>query len=178
MNTRIPNAVVSFALVAGCAMLPSPAATQPPAKPPELKILDKYAGTWKFEGVESPAEWTPKEVRYNGITVNQWVLDGWFQHHKVTFGDGREGIDIITYDPRKKVFRQWNFMSLGLYSESLGTWDEQTQTLTFKSDLGDGFGAVSTMKFLDKDNREATLIVTDVQGKVYLSSMSKLTRQK
>src|SRR4051794_25718281 len=81
--------------------------SQGPAKPPELKILDRYIGKWKFEIVHKPAEWNPKEARVTGTSTNEWVLDGWFQHHRVKDDQGTEGIDIMTYDPRKRTYRSW-----------------------------------------------------------------------
>jgi hypothetical protein len=151
---------------------------QPPAKPPELKVLDRYLGTWKIEGVLKPAEWTPKERRVTATTTNEWVLNGWFQYHKVKDGDGNESIDILTYDPHKKTHRIWSFFSDGFSVEETGTWDDASKTLTSKADLGEGITVVSTMRFVDNDNRELTRVARDAKGKVYLDIRSKLTRQK
>jgi hypothetical protein len=152
--------------------------SQPPAKPPELKGLDRYIGKWKFEIIHKPAAWTPKEVRVTGTSTNEWVLDGWFQHHKVKDDQGNEGIDIMTYDPRKRAYRSWHYSSLGYATEMTGTWDEKTKTFTVKGDFGDGITAIATMRFLDNDNRESTLIAKDATGKIYLDSRGKLTREK
>ncbi len=154
------------------------ALSQPPAKPPELKVLDRYVGNWKFETVHKPAAWSPKEVRISGTSTNQWVLGGWFQHHKVKDDQGGEGIDIMTYDPRKRAFRSWHYSSQGYSSEMIGAWNEKTKTLTAKGDFGDGITAIATMRFIDNDNRESTLIAKDGAGKIYLDVRGKLTRQK
>lgn len=150
---------------------------QPPPKPPESKVLDRYIGTWKFEGVSKPAEWNPKEKRGAGTTVNEWILNGWFQHHKAKDDQGNESIDILTYDPRTKTYRFWSFFSEGFAVEEAGTWDEQSKTLTTKADV-DGITVLSTMRFIDNDTRELTRVAKDGKGKVYLDMRSKLTRQK
>jgi len=173
-----------FLLAAGlliCASLalavPPHGSAQPPAKPPELKVLERFIGKWKFEMIAKRAESTPKETRYSGVSTNEWVLDGWFQHHKVKHDAGAEGIDILTYDQRKKAYRSWSFDSFGFSTELSGDWDEKTQTLTTKGDLGDDATVVSAMKFLDKDNREIHYVAKDKTGKVFLDIRGKLTRQ-
>jgi hypothetical protein len=47
---------------------------QPP-KPPEIKVLEKFVGTWDCEMVMKPAGWTPKEVREKSVEVNEIVSD-------------------------------------------------------------------------------------------------------
>src|SRR5436309_3305946 len=42
------------------------AKAQGPPKPPELKVLEKFVGTWDSETVAKPAEWTPKGVKTKG----------------------------------------------------------------------------------------------------------------
>jgi hypothetical protein len=150
---------------------------QPPAKPAELKVLERFIGKWKFEMIAKPAEWTPKEMRTVGTTTNEWVLDGWFQHHKVKDDQG-ERIDVMTYDPRKKTYRSWSFDSNGYANEMTGDWDEKSKTLTTQGDFGNGITAVAKMLFIDNDNREVNLVAKDVKGKIYLDIRGKLSRQK
>src|SRR5947208_636517 len=101
-------------------VLPGEGVSQPPAKPPELKVLERFIGKWQFEMISKPAEWTPKEARLIGTSTNEWGLDGWFQHHKTKYDQGTESIEVLTYDPRKKSFRIWSFDSNGFANEMTG----------------------------------------------------------
>ncbi len=151
---------------------PSHGTAQPPAKPPELKVLNRFIGKWKYETISRKAEWSLKEVRSSGTSTNEWALDGWFQLHNVKDEGGTESIQILTYDPRKKAYRYWGFYSNGLIKELTGAWDEKAKTLTMKADLGGGIRAVEKFTFRDSDNREATLVVKDAAGKIYLDMRS------
>ncbi len=159
-------------------IFPQGSFAQPPDKPPEIKILERYIGKWKFEMISKQAEWNPKESRYSGTSTNEWALDGWFQHHKVKHDSGTEGIDMMTYDPRKKKYRSWSFDSFGFSNEMTGTWDEKAKTLTTKGDLEEGVTVISVMRFLDNDTREVTYVAKDAKGKIYLDIRGKVTRQK
>ena len=151
---------------------------QAEAKPPELKVLEKFVGKWKYEYVSKPAAWTPKEVRGAGKTTNEWVLDGRFQQHRSKDVDGTEGIEVLTYDPRQKAFRIWGFFSDGLIKEMTGEWDEKSQTFTAKQNIGNDITVVWKMRFIDNANREGTLVAKDGAGKIYFDGRAKLTRQK
>jgi hypothetical protein len=169
--------VVGFAGAALAVVFPGAVLPQAPEKPPELKILERYIGKWKFEMTSRVAEWTPKEIQYSGTSTNEWVLDGRFQQHKVKHDQGVEGIDILTYDPRKKAFRFWSFDSFGISNEMTGVWDEKKQTLTMKGDVAEGITVVAVMQFRDADNREITYVAKDAAGKIYLDIRGKMTRQ-
>ena len=58
------------------------------------------------------------------------------------------------------------------------TWDEKSSTLTYKGKGPRDVTFVSTWRFIDNDNREATRIATDAAGKVVQDTLFKLTRQK
>ena len=62
--------------------------------------------------------------------------------------------------------------------EATGTWDEKSNTLTYKAKGPGDVTIVSTMRFIDKDNREATRVATDAAGKLFQDARFKLTRQK
>lgn len=171
--------LIAVLVCAGCYFAsPCHSSAQPPAKPPELKVLERFIGKWKIETISKPAEWTPKEERFTGTSTNEWVLDGWFQHHKVKDDQGTEGIELLTFDPRMKTYRYWSFFSNGLIKEMTGEWDEKSKTFTTKADIGNGITVVGKMHFIDSDNRESTVVAKDAAGKVYLDLRGKLTRQK
>jgi hypothetical protein len=155
------------------------ASAQPPAKPAELKVLDRLAGKWRFEWESKPTELDPKGSKGSGTSTNEWILDGWFQQHKGKLEDGHEILEIWTYDEKTKTYRAWGFIGPGggRY-EGTGTWDEKSKTLTYKGKGPGDVTFVSTMRFIDNDNREATRVATDPAGKVVQDALFKMTRQK
>ncbi len=151
---------------------------QVPVKPPELKVLERFIGKWKFDMISKPAEWTPKERRLTGTSTNEWVLNGRYQRHKTKWDNGNESFEMLTYDPRKKTYRTWYFDAGGNSNEMTGTWDEKSKTLTTKGDFGNGITAIAKMKFLDENTREVNLVAKGAAGKTYLDIRGRLTRRK
>lgn len=101
MRLLIPAAVVAFSLcssIARCA--------EPPALPPELKLLDPYVGTWTVaEFVSKKAEWTPEEVRTSGETATtKWIMNGWYLEERNSPGQGTEHLGIWNYDRCRRRF--------------------------------------------------------------------------
>jgi hypothetical protein len=156
------------------------ASAQPPAKPAELKVLDRLVGKWRYEWESKPTEGEPKGSKGAGTSVNEWVLDGWFQQHKGK-GDtpAHEILEVWTYDEHTKTYRAWGFMSPGAnHYEATGTWDEKSKTLTYKGKGPGDVTTVSTMHFIDEDNRVGTRVAKDAAGKLVQDTTFKLTRQK
>jgi hypothetical protein len=135
--------------------------------PPELKILERLAGTWDVKAVSRRAVWTPKEVRTTSKVTRQWVLDGRFLQDTSESSDGVENISLLTYDPQMKAYRSWWFSSEGATSKAVGQWDAAAETMTFKSDLNDGLTSRGAMRFIDKDRHVWTVSIRDREGKLY-----------
>ncbi|MFO0844775.1 MAG: DUF1579 family protein [Gemmataceae bacterium] len=151
-----------------------------PVKPAALKVLDRLAGKWRYEWESNPTEGEPKGSKGTGTSTNEWTLDGWFQQHK---GKGvnppHEILEVWTYDAHTKTYRAWGFMAPGAnHYEAAGTWDERTNTLTYKGKGPGDVTTVSTMRFIDKDNRVGTRVAKNAAGKLVQDTRFKLTRQK
>ena len=126
-----------------------------PAKPPELKVLERFVGTWNVEAVTKPAVWTPTEKKEKCVEYNEMVLDGWFLHGSSKTTDGKiSAIVMNTYDPVKKEYCIRRFTSGGLCDEVTGQWDEATSTLTVSGNLGRGITLNAAFHLTDKDRRE------------------------
>jgi hypothetical protein len=149
-----------------------------PPKPPELKVLDRYLGTWDTETVNKVAEWNPKEMRIAARFTNEWVLDGRFMQMKGKSSTGVESLQMRTYDPQEKRYRAWVFDSKGTAATSRGTWDEETKTLTWKGDLGDGITATNSVRFVGTDAIEWRLVARNDEGKVFMDMEGKFRRRK
>ena len=150
-----------------------------PSKPQELKVLEKFVGTWDCDVVVKSAVWTPKEVRDKTVEVNEMVLDGWFLQGTSKTRDGKVNALLMnSYDPIRKRFRVWRFTPGGLCEEMVGRWDEPTATLTITNDLGNGITSTATFHLIDKDHREYHVTARDTDGKVYLDVHGTLTGRK
>lgn len=169
-----PN-VLLFAI---CCVGQSTSAADPP-KPTELKVLEKFVGTWDCEVVVRPAVWTPKEVRETSVEVNEMALDGWFLQGSSKTRDGKTtAILMNTYDPVHKRYRIWRFRPGGSCEEMAAQWDEATTTLAITTDLGNGVTSKTAFHLIDRDHRDYHNIAKDGNGKVYLDIQGTVTRRK
>jgi hypothetical protein len=140
---------------------------QGPPKPSELKVLEKFVGTWDCEVVIHPAIWTPKEGRETSVEVNELALDGWFLQGCSKTRDGKiNAILMNTYDPAEQKYRIWRFVPGGSSEELTGQWDEATTTLTITSSPGNGVTSTAAFHLIDKDHREYHVTAKDGDGKV------------
>lgn len=148
-------------------------------KSPESKVFNQWVGTWKTEFINKPAEWNPTEKRMAGNITCKWILGGKFvEEVGSSLGQGIEHRVLWGYDSQKKTYRYWFFDSTGTIGEGLGTWDEKTSTMTWKTDPGSGLVGTATHRFLNPDSYEWTYVIRDTQGKLYLDYQGKHKRVK
>jgi hypothetical protein len=145
--------------------------------PGEMKVLARLVGKWNATAIAKPAVWTPKETRTTSKVTRTWVLDGHFLQDASEASDGTLGLSLFTYDPQRKAYRSWWFNSEGHTSQSTGEWDAASKTLSFKADAGEGLTSRGSMRFIDQDRHNFTVIITDEAGKVYFHGEWKVTRQ-
>jgi hypothetical protein len=163
-------AVVSAAMALG---------DEGPPKPPELKVLERFVGTWDAESVSKPAVWTPNEVRTKYVEVREMVLDGWFVEAKSRAADGKAGTFswMMTYDVARKEYREWLFVTGGFSIQWTGHWNEGDKSFSFTGDAGNGITSKLTAQFIDKDHIEFRIRATDSDGKLYQDMKGSLTRR-
>ena len=151
---------------------------------PELNVLNRWVGKWDVEMTVKPNADVPKGMRSKGWVTTEWTLNFRFvqQFGTMWAGEGTPAVQIhslMTYDPRKKAYRTWMFFSTGHMSESEGTWDEKTRTLTSKSRDADSGTTTTTKATFAEDGAETWSIITkDRDGKVVNETTGKNTRQK
>jgi hypothetical protein len=147
------------------------------AGPPELKVLDRYLGTWKTETVKKVAAWNPREMRTTGTVTNEWVLNGRFIQQRGKELNGAEHIQIRGYDPETKQFRHWHFHSQGSAIAATGSWDQDAMTMTWKTDLGNGIAGTNTVRFVGSDTIDWRLVARNEEGKVFVDMEGKFQRR-
>jgi hypothetical protein len=155
------------------------AAAEPPAKTPgpqagipELLVLDRYVGSWRFASTD------PDRPAMTGVGRSWWVAGGRFLASEFTTSGGYAGFILRTYDPVAKVYRDWQFGSTGGVQEAVGRWEGKTSTLTVEAKRPNGMTVVMENKFVDADTVELTHVVRDKTGAIVNQSKSKMTREK
>lgn len=151
---------------------------KPDKLPPELAILERLVGTWDAKAVSKPAEWTPKEVRTTSHITRKWVLDDRILQDTSKISDGSEGLSLLTYDTQMKAYRSWWFNSEGHTTKSTGQWDAASETMSFKSDLGNGLTSRASVRFIDKDRHDWKVVVKDGDDKLYFHGEWYVARRK
>jgi len=150
----------------------SSAADDAPKRSAELQVLDRCIGDW-----DVVAAATGTDTKSNSIERRTWSRQGTFllsENEDLT--TTKESHYLITYDPKGKQYRCC-FISEEFTVPLLGTWDENTQTMHWRSsDVAFKHDAVS--RFLDKDTVQFRMTVTSPEGKVVLDLSAKQTRRK
>ena len=146
---------------------------------PAMKALERLVGTWKQEQIVK----VPKESRSTNLVVkNELVLGGRFVQAMGGFDDKGKPTytGMYTYDANRKTYRYWFFLSSGFYWEPIGTWDESSQTFTFKGRLGVDATRTMTMtlRFSDEATFVYSLVATDPDGEISYHMEGKAVRQK
>ena len=172
-------AAVGVFLLAG---LPGEAQeARPDPQPPELKPLQRFIGSWKWQVVMKRAEWTPERTTMTATVSVNWILRGRMIEHKAVWSPRDiEGLALMTYDAENKVYRQWYFDSTGAIprGEELGRWDEAAKTFTWKAGRFTGIRSTQTHRFIDKDTLEFAMVVKDSTGRVCLDMEGKAKRKR
>ena len=150
----------------------------PSDKVPELKALDSYVGSWDVEITSKGLPFT------KGQSSTNWTLDGRFvqQTGGLQAKDGSTVVKVttlMTYDPAKKAYRSWTFLSDGSTSESEGIWNAKDRVMTSvgRKDENGGF-STTTADFSETGSEKWKIVYTDRTGKVVSEMSGKNTRQK
>ena len=141
---------------------------QLPAKPPELRVLERFVGTWDYQVTTRAAVWTPRAAQSRGTATTQWTMGGWYAEERSRDRDGSESLGLWSYDAQARVYRAWLFLPGANMVGFASRWDESTQTFKGTTDLGNGIARTTTHHFPDRDTCEWAIVAKDRGGKVYL----------
>ena len=149
--------------------------------PPEHQVLLRRVGTWTTQMTIQPGQIVPDGVESRGEETIEWSLG-----KKIIIGHGTrqpgnaKSLSIWKYDEKSKSILGWYFDSWGNHDHSpgTGTWDEASQTLTFRStDLDEGTG-IYRMKFIGDDEMRWSGVSKDKDGTVVMETDGKSVRKK
>jgi hypothetical protein len=152
----------------------------PPPKPSELKVLDRFLGTWDLELVSKVTEVNPKETKSTSTATFEWILDGRFMRvtGKTLTPEKIESLQMMSYNPAGKQFYGWFFDSQGSVNEVAGQWDEDTKTMTWQAPVEENVTMTNRLRFTDKNTIVWTMITKDNNNKIYVDVRGKMTRKK
>lgn len=134
---------------------------------PELKVLDRGLGNWLHTCTNLKAEWTPKQTQFTITGSYTRILDGRFVQGKGKSSDGHTFLQVETYDAERKCYRRWFFQSNGHTSEDIGKWNPDTKTMTWSHSMGGNRTSTQTVRYLDANTYESSVLVKDRDGTVY-----------
>jgi hypothetical protein len=183
MKSRVPACVLLTGLVFGFAW--SAEEPQGPARDvPELQVLNHWAGTWGTELTTKPNADLPNGAKAKGRATGEWVHGGRFLRQTWAMEESQgipklSGSTMMTYDPRKKVYRSWSFFSNGYTSESQGVWDPKSRTLTSTSrDAESGRTTTTKATFAEDSTETWSIVEKDRDGKIGSETTGKNTRRQ
>ena len=140
------------------------------------KTLNKWLGIWKSHTVLKPAAWSLKAQELSGTSKSLWILDGHFQQTS-SQSSKHETPEIHRYDASSNQYHKWVFDSDGSHSFWIGSWDEESSTMTWEYvDFGVGIEGRIVDRFINDGKYQSTLILKDRTGNVLLDIQSEHVR--
>lgn len=144
----------------------------------ELKVLDRFVGTWDIDGFYKPVD--GERMPFKGVSHRRWSADGKTIH----FDDpgsspGDPGIQILlTYNPD-----DGSYPGVTLAGPARGTikgvWNEENLSMTFTGTLAGETGTFDSVhRFVDADHAEPTGVFKNPAGEVVAELSWKQTRRK
>jgi hypothetical protein len=146
------------------------------AKSPEMKILERFVGTWDLESKTIVPTTKAKEAPLKGVATVEWALGDRFIQYRCRM-NGWEDLQLTMFDAGKKIYRHWNFNAEGVAVESTRECHEEGDTTTWHGDLGEGRTEVLSFRFTDRDTLEWRNVVQDGAGQVVSDRQGKMTRR-
>lgn len=110
----------------------------PPQPSPEHKKLGVFVGTWKDEAEMKPGPFGPGG-KMSLTETCEWFTGGFSvvcRTETAGFMGGLKTLSILAYDPEEKVYRLYEFNSLGWSSAAKGIADGDTWTFDGESRMG------------------------------------------
>ena len=109
--------------------------------------------------------------------VVESILDGHFLEERIS-NDKWSGRILYHYNQQKDEYQFWYFNSNGDTSEWVGKWDEDSETMTWTSDLGLGVDAKMVTRFIDADRYEFHIVAKSESGDLLLDIRADHSRMK
>jgi hypothetical protein len=150
-------------------------ADDPPQRSAELQVLDRFVGIWdvvvttKVTGGGASTE--------KSVETRKWSSGGNVLHFEASAKQNPESHLLVTHDAATGSYP--GVLIAGPSRAVLtGSWDEPSQTMTFRGVFADGGGRFTFKnKFIDTRTIETSGVITDREGKVLMEQTHKQTRR-
>jgi hypothetical protein len=154
------------ALVLLVIVLAIPGTLEPADTPPEA-VLSRFLGVWKTEALIRHHGPPVRELRTSGRAAGRLILEDRYVEFRTSSIDppGLAELQLMTYDPEARLYRQWVSDSDGYRHEALGRWHPATSTLRWEGQV-DGATFVIDDRWISRDRLEWTLTRTSADGRL------------
>ena len=100
-------------------------------------VLRRFLGAWQTEARLHKVGPPASDVVTRGTAACQQTLGNrYFEFRTETVPAGESDLQIMTYDPDSRLYRQWVFSSDGYSHAAAGRWDAATSTLEWRRQVG------------------------------------------
>lgn len=150
-----------------------------PQRAPELDRLEHYLGEWEVTQTVRITE-QPEVVDVGTLTV-EWMLEKQFMRFYIKSNDEKKALSclqIIGFDPLKRVYRLWSYGSDGVTYDADGEWNAQTKRWEWKGKLSNGLDMTNVDGFIDENSFEFVTKVFDPAGKLLAECVGSGKRKK
>ncbi|MEW6269115.1 MAG: DUF1579 family protein [Thermodesulfobacteriota bacterium] len=138
-------------------------------------VLERFVGQWRTETTVHDGAGA-RIAQTSGTGAGTRILqDRWVEFRTASVPPGEADLQVMTWDERVGVYRQWVFDADGYWHVAEGRWDPATATLTWRGEK-DGAAIVVTDRWLDADRLHWTLTRTAPDGRVLQRIEGTLTR--
>jgi hypothetical protein len=139
-------------------------------------VLDRFLGRWETSATIRKLGDAKREIRTQGEGVCTATLGGrYYEFRTATIPAGDSELQVMTYDPETKLYRQWVFSSDGYSHAADGTWDAATSTLRWTGKSGTQTFVIDD-HFVAGGQLDWTLERKDAAGNVVQTITGRLRR--
>jgi len=149
-----------------------------PKRSPGLQVLDRFVGTWDMQAITETAE--GKKTVHKYVSRRTWSIGGKFLRTEEPNLNNPELTEyhlLFTYDSKARNY-PGVFMSGLTRSFMTGTWDEDTQTMTYEATFPGGYRYTGTLRFVDQDHAEGSGVTTASAGHIVSRVSLTQTRRR
>ncbi len=147
-----------------------------PIKGELTPVLERRLGTW--DNVVAIRPLVGEETKLTSTDTIEKAFGGTFLHlRSVRQGDSNEAVQLVTYDPVRKLYRMWTDSAQGSVIAWDGVWDEKAQVLTWKANLQGGLTGMMKWAFAGDDRIGIDLVIKSGLAPV-MTITTTMTRKK
>lgn len=150
----------------------------PTVKPPEeMKKLEPFIGYWNAKYVNYDPDSRKNGDVIPAVTSAKWILDGHFLLGTTKIA-GHSQIWIAGYDSAAKHYTFVRLTDTGRVGESIGVWDEATNSFIWTLTNKDGGKHIATNRVVSENVIQCHMVGKDALGNVELDLTLRMSRRK